>query len=141
MCIYSVCHYIHCFVFLKVSWREGDTAPSSSSKTATGLIYTHKSWGCATPKEECGYINKIWARSCYNIYVTFLVVVYRIALNYPVTTMLQVRYYAVSFYHISLTSQKLRKRYNSWKRKWYYYKLIIGFSAHWKAWVWFHPFG
>ena len=56
--------------------------------------------------ESCAYL-------CYNIYVTLSIVVYSIAHKYPRILMLQVNYYAARRYHISLTSQKLRKRRDS----------------------------
>ena len=53
--------------------------------------------------ESCAY-------RCYNIYVTLSIVMYSIARKYPRILVLQVKYYMARGYHISLTSQKLRKR-------------------------------
>ena len=57
------------------------------------------------------------AESCayqfYNIYVTLSIVMYSIVCKYPRILMLQVKYYMARSYHISLTSQKLRKRRDS----------------------------
>ena len=64
----------------------------------------------ARPRESADISVKPRARLCYNIYVTFSVVVYSDARNYPGVTTLSVRYYAVRGYHIGLTSQKLRRR-------------------------------
>ena len=50
----------------------------------------------------------------YNTYVTLSLVMYSIACKYPGISTLQVRYYAARSYHIGLTSQKLRKRWDSW---------------------------
>ena len=47
------------------------------------------------------------AHLCYNVYVTLSIVVYNIAHNYWGMTTLQLRYYTVRCYHISLTFQKL----------------------------------
>ena len=49
-------------------------------------------------QESADISVKLWARSCYNIYVIFSIVLYSIACNYPSITTLQVRYYVVRRY-------------------------------------------
>ena len=80
--------------------------------------------------ESCGYR---W----YNIYVTLSTVMYSIARKYPRILMLQAKYFMARSYHIGLTSQKLRKRRDSWNINDNAIKLT-GFGICWKPWIWFH---
>ena len=77
----------------------------------------HDPEGAQRLRESVDISVKPQARPCYNIYVTLSVVVYSFAHIYGGIIALQVMYYTVRRYHISLTFQKVKKRRDGGKCK------------------------